>query len=612
MKKYGIILAIALLLSLFSPCVASDAQSCADGTYIVKLDASGSEQAEKLGLTEVYADEGLYLADVSDVSRLSGDIEYCEKDTKAYLVGSTEELGAQAELMALTNDRYSGKQWSLTNVQISGSWSAGYYGDGVKIAVIDSGVRTTHEDLRSANIAAGYNVLDGTTDVTDDTGHGTFVSGVLAASMNNGKGIAGLCQNVTIIPIKCFGSGETTDASYIVTAIYKAVDTYDCDVLNLSLGLNVNLQSMKQALEYATSKGVIVVAAVGNDGTSELSYPAAYPNVVGVGSVDSSGNISSFSQRNTSVYIVAPGSDIVSTGFSSDTSYVMGRGTSFSTPHAAAAAAVLKEYQPQADTDDFMEILKESSTDLGTTGYDTTFGYGSLNFTAMVSAMRSYDFSGSSSPEIGDPSNGETTPVPTPSDGGNDDTTVTDPLAKYTDLTNHWARTEISYCVGRKYFVGISSSMFGPEYTMTRGMFITVLARMSGENISGYYNTFNDITEDKYYCEPCSWAATKKIIDADADGNFNPEANITREQMATFLYRYAGTKGYISGSQDLNVISGYSDYSYLSSWAVDPMAWAVKNGIINGRTTTTLCPKDTAKRSEVSAIVYRFAEQYEK
>lgn len=605
MKKIGIILAAVLLLTLFSPCVAIDTQMSQDGEYIVKLDDSGVVQAEKLGLTEVYADEGLYLADSSEVRKLSGDIQFCEEDTKAYLIGDIEEESPKAQLYALTNDKYSSRQWSLSNVQISSAWNAGYYGDGVKIAVIDSGVRASHEDLVSANIAPGYNVLTGSSDVTDQTGHGTFVSGVIAASANNSIGIAGLCPNVTIIPIKCFGSNESTDASYIVRAIYEAVDTYNCDVINLSLGLTVNLQSMKQALDYACSKGIIVVAAVGNDGTTDLSYPAAYPNVVGVGSIDSGGTISSFSQRNSSVYIVAPGSEIVSAGYSSNTSYVKGNGTSFATPHAAAAAAVLKEFNIKADSEDFKSILMSSATDLGSSGYDTIYGYGSLNFATMVSAMRIYNFGDVENPPDGD------NPTDNP-DSGNNGGGNTDPLANFNDLDNHWARTEISYCVGRKYFVGISSTMFGPEYTMTRGMFITVLARMSGENISGYYNTFNDITDDKYYAEPCAWARSKGIIEADINGNFYPETDITREQMATFLYRYASTKGYVSGTQDISVISSYSDYPYVSSWAVQPMAWAVKNGIINGRTSSTLCPKDTAKRSEVSAIIYRFAGQYEK
>lgn len=619
MKKIISVLAAALLLSLFAPCIAAQAEQQADGSYIVKLtDEQAASKAEELGLTEVYADAGLYRADsISEVKKLSGDVEYYEQDTKAYLIGDVEPVSAaaDAQLMALTNDKYSSKQWSLSSVSVSGAWNAGYDGSGVKIAIIDSGIRATHEDLSGANVVTGYNTLNDTTSVTDETGHGSFVAGVIAASVNNSKGIAGLTENVTIVPIKCFGSDGTTDSSYIVKAIYMAVDTYDVDVINLSLGLTMNLQSMKQAVDYAAGKGVLIVAAAGNSGTTDLSYPAAYLNVVGVGSIQSSGTISSFSQRNSSVWVVAPGSDVVSCGYTSDTSYVKGNGTSFATPHVAAAAAVVKQYQPDADVDDFLEILAESSTDLGDSGYDTTYGYGNLNFTAIVSEMQSYDYSDDSdSVVISNPEDDDSVTVPDttpPPDDNDDDTTDTDKIiAAFTDISGHWAYDYIAYCVGQRYFNGVTTTSFAPEWTMTRGMFVTVLSRMSGSTISGYYNTFVDVDNSMYYAQPIAWAQAKGIVDSQS--YFYPDQSITRETMAAYLYRYAIAYGYTDGNVNVNVISSYSDYSSVSPWAVNGMAWAVKNGIINGRTTTTLCPGDTAKRSEVSAIIDRFDDIFKK
>ena len=601
MKNISIILAIAILLSSLCPCLAAEVYPSEDGTYIVKLSEDELSLAEEYGLTEIYADAGLYRTDNYDlVKKLRGSLEYYERDAKAYLIGEVEET-APAELYALTNDQYCSRQWALTNIAISSAWSRGYDGRGVRIAVIDSGVRSSHQDLLSADIIEGYNLLNGTTNAIDETGHGTFVTGVLTAAINNGIGIAGLCDRATIVPIKCFGSSISTDASYIVEAVYKAVDTYKCDIINLSLGITVNLQSLKQAIDYASGKGVIVVAAVGNSGTTDLSYPAAYSNVVGVGSIDSGNTISSFSHRNSSVCVVAPGSELISTGYSADSSYVKGNGTSFSTPHVAAAAAILKQYERSANVDDFIAILSQSSVDLGASGYDTTYGYGGLNIKSFMPAMESYRFV----PKNNDPP----VEVEKPGDGPVV-TEPTNPMADFTDVGGHWAYDEIAYCVGRKYFNGVSKTSFAPELTMTRGMFITVIARMSGENINGYFNPFIDVPDDKYYAQPCAWAKTKGIISADDRGCFYPEQNITREQMATFLYRYAVSKGYVEGKPDLNVISSYSDYAYVSPWAAEGMAWTVKNGIINGRTATTLCPRDTAKRSEVSAIIYRFAILY--
>lgn len=600
MKKIGIILAIALLLSLLCPCFAVEIYPCEDGTYIVKLSEDELYLAEEYGLTPVYAEAGLYRTDSCDlVTKLKGSLEYYEKDVEAYLVGEVED-DTTAELCALTNDKYCSSQWALSNIDVLRAWTKGYDGGGVKIAVVDSGVRSSHQDLLSANIIAGCNLLNGTTNTIDETGHGTFVTGIIAAAINNSIGIAGICDQATIIPIKCFGGEGSTDASYIVQAVYKAVDTYDCDVINLSLGIAVNLQSLKQALDYAESKGVIVVAAVGNFGITDLSYPAAYSNVVGVGSIDRNNNICDFSRRNSSVCVVAPGSELISTGYSSDYSYIKGQGTSFSTPHAVAVAAILKQFRADADVDDFIEILKQSSVDLGPSGYDTTYGYGDLNIANFISTMESYQFV----PENNEP--------PTDADDPDEDPVVdpTDPMENFTDLDGHWAYDEIAYCVGKKYCNGVSATSFAPELTMTRAMFITVIARMSGEDINGYINPFLDVEDGKYYTQPCAWAKTKGIIEADANGCFYPEQNITREQMAAFLYRYAVASGLVEGKPDLNVISSYSDYAYVSSWATEGMAWAVANGIINGRTSTTLCPQDTAKRSEVTVIIYRFAVLY--
>ena len=606
MKKIGIFLATVFILTIFSPSFDAEAQTDTD-TYIIKLDSSGEQRAEELGLTEINADEGLYLARKNEINKLSKDIEYCEENIEVYLLGDTTERGVNAELMSLTNDKFSGRQWSLPNIGINRAWNEGYYGNGVKIAVIDSGVRASHEDLQSANIAEGYNMFNGSSDVIDETGHGTFITGMLAASIDNGKGIAGMTPNVTIVPIKCFRAGGKTDASYIVSAVYKAVDTYECDIINLSLGLTVDLQSLKQAIEYATDKGVIVVAAAGNAGNTSISYPAAYSNVIGVGSIDSSGTISSFSQRNSSVNVVAPGSDLISTSNSDDTNYSKGKGTSFATPHVAAAAAILKQYSPAASFDDFSNLLISSSTDLGSPGYDTTYGYGSLNVGVMVSEMKRYDRADGPI----EPKNASTSSL---SDNNTEDkhsAEGSEIMSRFTDLCGHWAEADISYCVSRKYFVGMSDTEFGPEHTMTRGMFITVLSRMSGEVLDGYESVFNDISDDKYYSEACAWALYKGIIKGDSSGNFYPETNITREQMATFLYKYAVAYGYAEGSQNLNLISSYDDYADVSSGATEPFAWAVKNAIINGRTYETLCPNDTAKRSEVSAIFYRFSSQHE-
>lgn len=572
MKKLCVILSAVFLLSTFQPSSAAEYNTYTPASpngYIVKLKEPAADAVvlmENTDVREVSADAGLYYADsLSDISALGDSVEYYEPD---YTV----------TLSDLPNDTYASEQWSISNLGVTTAWDAGYNGKGVKIAVVDSGVNLSHEDFAGTSFAKGYNVITGSSDVTDESGHGTFVSGVLAAARNNGLGVAGFCTEVTIVPIKCFKESNETSASYIISAIYEAVDVYDCDVINLSLGTDADMASMKTAVEYANGKGVIVVAAVGNKGTSELSYPAAYDCVIGVGSIDQNGLVPSFSEKNKSVFVVAPGVSIVSLDNENNSGYDRGSGTSYSTPFVSVAAAILKQFAPNATVANFKTILKDSAVDAGVSGYDTCYGYGKLNISNFVTAMQN-----SSVGEIG---------------------TI------FPDVDGHWAEKYIEYCVNNRLFTGVTKSSFEPDTIMNRAMFVTVLSRMSGETISGYQNDFFDVPSSEWYAQACSWGAATGIVSGTGNGMFDPLGAVTREQMAVLLYRYAVYYGLTDGSSDASLLSAYSDAGDISAWADDEMAWAVGNGLLTGRTASTIYPKESAARCEVATMISRFAEKF--
>ena len=562
-KKISVFLALALLFSLlpgYSPARAEETP--ADG-YIVTLRDPDAGQAALLSapeLREISAAQGVYHADTLDeVASLGSRVAACEPDGKAYLLETP-------------NDKYYSSEWSAAALNMPAVWDRGYTGKGVRVAVIDSGVNSMHEDFAGTSFDSGYNVLNGSHDVTDENGHGSIVCGVLAETKDNGIGFAGLTPDVTIVPIKCFGKSEQTDISYIVSAIYAAVDDYGCDVINLSLGTTENSSAIRQAVEYAANKGVIVICAAGNDGKTTYNYPAAYDCVVGVGSIDKGGAVSSFSQKNDSVYVVAPGSNIYGPSYASKTGYAKGSGTSFSSPHVAAAAVILKQHAPQATYLDFETLLRKSAVDGGAAGYDTSYGWGSLDMARFVAAMEAYDFS-----DIG---------------------------TTFSDVEGHWAAQSIRYCASAKLFSGVTASSFAPETTMSRAMFVTVLSRMSGESISGFPNGFSDVPDDAWYMQPCNWGAAAKIVSGIGNGLFAPNADVTREQMAVFLYRYAqayGLAGSAAGS-----LSGYADRSSVSSYAREAMGWAVAKGYITGRSGSQLAPQANATRAEVATICARF------
>lgn len=359
-----------------------EAETPYDG-YLVHLAVNPYARGQVLpqGTETVYADIGLY--------HVSTRAEVLELEKLGLLLSA--EPNYQVTLFAGVEDTYRAQQWDLTAVEAESAWDQALDGTGVRVGIIDSGVMTAHEDLTGANIMTGWNYLDDNSDVTDEVGHGTFVTGVIAARRDNGIGVAGLADGAEIVPLKCFDS-MNGGLDQIIPAIYDSVDKYGCQILNLSFGVRFLSESeesaaLKTAIDYVVNSGTIVVAAVGNSGSTYLYYPAAYDNVIGVGSVDADLAVCSFSQQNTSVTVVAPGEGLW--GLNKSGGYVQGtgRGTSYSCPMVVAAAALMKEARPELTPADFVAALEETSVDLGTEGYDRSYGYGLLSLSRLTAAL---------------------------------------------------------------------------------------------------------------------------------------------------------------------------------------------------------------------------------
>ena len=308
-----------------------------------------------------------------------------EKELEKYLSSGMVEFYEPDYEIRLFEDFNSGavSQWSLEAINVSKAWDIGCYGNNVTVAVIDSGAYQ-HHDLAN-NLLEGHNYLDNNSDTSDNIGHGTYVSGIIAAEAN-GEYIDGVANRAKIVPLKCFAKGKSTNISMLTDAVYDAVDVYHADVINMSFGMEESLtaRTFQLAIEHAIKKGCIVVAAAGNDGNSTIYYPANYDGVIGVGSISSSLTISSFSQHNTTVDVVAPGSSIQSVSIPG---YPNNSGTSFACPHVAAMAAIAKCINKEITASEFQTLLAETSKDLGTTGYDKYYGYGLINIEAMIDKM---------------------------------------------------------------------------------------------------------------------------------------------------------------------------------------------------------------------------------
>ena len=316
--------------------------------------------------------------------------------------------GAQALAAGMTNDPYSSRQWGMKMIGMEAAWQSGLTGAGVRVAVIDGGVYTDTGDFEADRLLPGKNMVSEGESTEDSNGHGTFIAGIIGASKDNGVGIAGIAPGATIIPIKTSNDGSTQNG-VSAQAFYAAVDEFHCDVINYSSGAKQLSSGIREAVSYAVSKGVIVVCSTGNDGGTTLYYPGALEDTIGVGSVNKGMERSSFSHRNKSIFVVAPGDEVYSLGQGG--SVRSSSGTSFSAPFVTGVAALLKEAHPEMNTADFKQILMRSCKDLGDAGYDVEYGYGLLQAPAAIRAAAEYF--GTTAPDMPD------IPEPTPDPGYN-------------------------------------------------------------------------------------------------------------------------------------------------------------------------------------------------
>ncbi|WP_212828317.1 S8 family serine peptidase [Catellatospora sp. TT07R-123] len=275
---------------------------------------------------------------------------------------------------------YPTDQGYLSTIRMPQAWDLQSSATAVTVAVVDTGVDSRNRDL-VGRVVGGYNSVSNNTDTMDTAGHGTMVSGIIAANTGNGEGIAGVTWNGRIMPIKVF-AGEYAFDSDIAEGVTWAVD-HGAKVVNMSLGGPGENPMLHEAIKYAVGKGVVVVVAAGNEGTDEPQYPAYYPEVLAVGATDSGGNLTDFSSWGDHVDVAAPGFGILST-YPVDPAcdidcYAYGDGTSFSAPLVAGVAALVKAKNPTFTPTQVIERIKTTARDAGPRGVDPYYGFGVLD-----------------------------------------------------------------------------------------------------------------------------------------------------------------------------------------------------------------------------------------
>ena len=209
----------------------------------------------------------------------------------------------------------------------------------VKVAVIDTGIDRNHPELKGS-ILSSSNIID-PMNPTAPQFHGTHVAGIIAAKKDNGIGGYGMDPNAKILSYDVFGGDMWTFDYTIANAILEAVDQ-GANVINMSLGGSIPSAILQEAVEKAIDRGVIVVAAAGNDGMDMPSYPASYEGVISVGSVNSDKKLSGFSTYGASTDVVAPGEDIYAPSYvaTKETTFERLSGTSMASPAVAGSCSI--------------------------------------------------------------------------------------------------------------------------------------------------------------------------------------------------------------------------------------------------------------------------------
>ena len=281
-------------------------------------------------------------------------------------------------------DPRQGEQWGLPATSTDAAWALGD-ATGEVVAVIDSGVDAGHPDLQGA-LVRGRDILDGDDVPQDDNGHGTHVTGIVAAVAGNGVGVAGAALRAKAMPIRVLDAEGFGSSGVVAEGIVWAVDN-GATVVNLSLGGPKSESVLERAISYALSRGVPVVAAAGNDALrgDPVNYPAAHPGVIAVGAVDRNGTRPSFSSTGTHLAVAGPGVGVLST--TRGARYGFSDGTSMAAPFVASAVAIVRAASPAMPVADVRSLLMATAVDLGPAGHDREYGAGLIDVRSALSAV---------------------------------------------------------------------------------------------------------------------------------------------------------------------------------------------------------------------------------
>ena len=330
--------------------------------------------------------------------------------------------------------------------------------------------------------------------------------------------------------------------------------------------------SIDNAIDYALSHGVVVVASSGNGKEDvALTCPGHRSDIIITSAIDENMMLSDWGKEGpnygNTVDVAAPG-DVICSCYPAalSSNMLMGMsGTSMAAPHISATAAMLKLLYPSASPAQIENIIKYNCVDLGEPGYDTSYGYGMPLLSKMITNLPFYDVQ-----------------------------------------LNDWYYDSVKDVYSRGYMTGRSKGYFGVAEDMQRQDIAVLIYRMAGSPLIQYQNIYPDVSESSYFANAAVWNYQNGIITGQ-NGKLGVGNNLLRQDFANILYRYASYNGLdVSQTADL---SQYPDGNKVSPWATTAVEWAVANGLM-GQNVSELKPLDNINRAEIATIISRYVTKF--
>jgi serine protease len=331
--------------------------SAKDNVYIIKGDKTRLKELKRSQFAkDTEFVEPNYIYKIPKLGEVAREAEFLQ---------NPDDEDSKARTSDAPNDPLYVKQWHMHNINVEGAWKLNK-GKGITVAVIDTGVSKVR-DLVETNFVKGYDFVNDKEEATDDNGHGTHVAGTIAQATNNGYGVAGIAYEANLMPLKVlsdYGGGTIAD---IAEAIRFAADN-GADVINMSLGGGGESRLMQDAIEYAHNKGVVIIAAAGNESENGSAYPARYPHVIGVSALGPDGIKAPYSNYGAGVDISAPGGsdagkvlqETIDLDNKGEETFLGLQGTSMASPHVAGVAALIKASGVK-NPDEILGVLQNSA-----------------------------------------------------------------------------------------------------------------------------------------------------------------------------------------------------------------------------------------------------------